>query len=275
MEYEVTPEIKKMVTFSSFNLAQENYLSSICKNRKMDLIFCRNVLMYFTYEWAAKVSANLSNSLSEDGWLVVSSCELSSQLFPQFTSINFPGAVLYRNGNKVSTQENSTLQLFKSSAFQPSSTLLSHLKIRQPSGAVKLPKKTIEDKTSSIRLLADQGSLKEALLICNETIETYKLSPRLYFLRASILQELDESNEAIVSLRKAIYIDPDYIMGHFTLGNLFTRIGKIKNADRYFKNVLDLLSRCAKDDILPESEGLSVKHIREIVLYNMKTQLTT
>src|SRR5450759_866299 len=81
-EYKIIPEIKKMVTFSSFNLTHENFLSSVCKNHKMDIIFCRNVLMYFTSEWAAKVSQNLFHSLSEEGWLVVSSCELSSNLFP-------------------------------------------------------------------------------------------------------------------------------------------------------------------------------------------------
>jgi len=77
-----------------------------------------------------------------------------------------------------------------------------------------------------------------------------------------------------VSLKQAIYIDPEYIMGHFTLGNLFIRQGNIRNAKRYFKNVLDLLSIYANDDILPESEGLSVKYIREIILSNMQTQLT-
>jgi chemotaxis protein methyltransferase CheR len=94
-EYEVIPEIKEMVTFSSFNLIQENYLSSICKNNKMDIIFCRNVLMYFTKDLMAKVSQNLFNALMKEGWLVVSSCELSSELFPQFIPANYPGAILY------------------------------------------------------------------------------------------------------------------------------------------------------------------------------------
>jgi hypothetical protein len=35
--------------------------------------------------------------------------------------------------------------------------------------------------------------------------------------------------------------------------------------------VLDLLGKCGNDDILPESEGLSVKYIREILFANMKT----
>ena len=134
---------------------------------------------------------------------------------------------------------------------------------------MKTREDTLNENKILIRLLADQGHLEEALSICNEAIASYKLAPGLYFLRASILQELDKSSEAIASLKQVIYIDPDYIMGHFALGNLFIRQGNAKNAKRYFNNTLELLSRCANDDILPESEGLSVKYIREIIFANM------
>ena len=152
--------------------------------------------------------------------------------------------------------------------------LLNPPTLQQSPANVKPAEESITDRIFAIRLLADQGHLGEALSICIEAIKFYKLSPGLYFLRASILQELDKSSEAIASLKQVIYIDPDYIMGHFALGNLFIRQGNAKNAKRYFNNVLDLLSRCSNDDILPESEGLSVKYIREIIFANMQTQLT-
>ena len=44
---EILPDIKKMVTFSYLNLVEDSYPSlSNCTNA-MDVIFCRNVLMYF------------------------------------------------------------------------------------------------------------------------------------------------------------------------------------------------------------------------------------
>ena len=54
------------------------------------------------------------------------------------------------------------------------------------------------------------------------------------------------------SLRQAIYINPDYVMGHLTLGNLSIMQGDSENAKQYFKNALDLLGRCVNDDFLPE-----------------------
>ncbi|MGD0755997.1 MAG: CheR family methyltransferase [Bacteroidales bacterium] len=288
LQYEIIPEIRKMVTFTCLSLVE---MSAISSTNTMDIIFCRNVLMYFTKEWVNKISQNLFHTLSEDGWFVVSSSELSSQVFPQFTPVNFPGAVLYRKGKDGSTHsynipsdeileplsdtallttEASTKMVVKAVAKVVAKVAAKEY----PQSIVKTPEESYTDKIFSIRLLANQGHLEEALSICNEAIASYKLSSGLYFLRASILQELDKSSEAIASLKQAIYIDPEYIMGHFTLGNLFIRQGNAKNAKRYFDNVLDLSGRCANDDILPESEGLSVKYIREIIFANMQTQLT-
>jgi chemotaxis protein methyltransferase CheR len=286
-QYEIIPEIKQMVTFTCLSLVE---MSAISNTNTMDIIFCRNVLMYFTKEWINKISQDLFHCLSEDGWFVVSSCELSSNIFPQYTPVNFPGAVLYRKGKNGSTYlcnitSDEIQKPLSDIAFlttEASSKMVEkevakvvekEVAKEYPQSIVKTPEKSYTDKIFAIRLLANLGHLEEAISICNETIAAYKLTSGLYFLRASILQELDKNSEAIASLKQAIYIDPDYIMGHFALGNLFTRQGNAKNAERYFNNVLDLLSRCAIDDILPESEGLSVKYIREIIIANMQTQL--
>lgn len=306
-EYEVIPEIKEMVTFSSFNLARGNYITSISENNKMDVIFCRNVLMYFTGEWATRVSQNLFDLLTVDGWLVVSSCELSSDLFPKLIPVNFPGSVVYRKGKEelITSSLHSYLDhnqlLFNNlqSAVQSPVVLNQLLSVDNTlnpfdeagqnifgppnqiepelaeNAKTQLLSKIREDNLkvskTSIRFLADKGHLEEALLICNDAIFNNKLTPGLYYLRANILQEQDKFNDAIKSLKQAIYIDPDYIMGHFTLGNIFIRRGIIKKAKQYFNNALELLKKMSNDDIPAESEGLSVNHLRGIILSTLLT----
>ena len=306
---EIIPEIKKMVTFSTFNLSQENFLSTICKNQKMDIIFCRNVLMYFTDAWVSKISQNLFNSLTEGGWLIVSSYELSSNMFPQFTPVNFPGAVLYHKGKEeFSTSDiyshDSHSQLFISSlpSFTPEKKVVKQLLISEnpnnsalgkdgydkmgtlihtntslketlePQPQLKSREDILNENKVSIRLLASQGHLEEALSICNDAIESDKLELDLYFLRASILQELNKSHEAIKSLKQAIFIDPNYIIGHLTLGNLFKQQGNFKNAKRHFINALELLNTVPNDELSVEYDGFTVKYIKEIILDNLHTQ---
>ncbi|MCX6844856.1 MAG: protein-glutamate O-methyltransferase CheR [candidate division WOR-3 bacterium] len=92
----ILPEVRQMVEFAYLNLAEDNYPSPMNNTNAMDVVFCRNVLMYFAPERARQVGQNLHCSLIDGGWLVVSSCELSEQLFPQFACVRFPDAIVYR-----------------------------------------------------------------------------------------------------------------------------------------------------------------------------------
>ena len=99
--FEIIPHIKEMVTFSYHNLAEDTYPSILNNTNAMDIIFCRNVLMYFTPGCAKKVIDNLNHSLVDNGWLIVSPSETSHVLFSQFTTIDYPGAILYRKAGNV------------------------------------------------------------------------------------------------------------------------------------------------------------------------------
>ena len=299
--FEIIPEIKNMVTFANLNLTEDVFPLQFNNTYAMDIIFCRNVLMYFTDEWISKISQNIFHSLTKNGWFVVSSCELSSQVFPHFNSVNFPGAIFYRKSKKgiLSSIKVPSIDFigqvdFPKLADRPvsaetvlhntnlaSDTLFNFSKLtiatEQENATTYIPESEVTSETepvnitiSKIRVLANQGHLPEALSLCNDEIAVDKLSIGLYFLRASILQELDNPIEAIASLKQAIYLDPNFIMGHFALGNLFIKQGKPKNSKRHFNNVLDLLSTLNNEDILSETDGLSVKHLREIILANMQ-----
>jgi len=298
--YKIIPEIRDMVTFANLNLTEDIFPSQINTNA-MDIIFCRNVLMYFTEEWVNKISENFFHSLNEDGWFVVSSCELSSNVFPNFIPVNYPGAILYHKRHKdlltsikpyshVLVPDNNFNLTTNQSFFEEpvlNSTINDSDTSVYPTIPVKVPEndftvipiaesEVIQDKVpvtiyvSEIRLLANKGCLQEALNLCNEGIAGDKLSIGLYSLRASILQELNKHCEAIASLKQAIYLDPNFIIGHFALGNLFIREGKTKNAKMHFKNVINLIGAFVDEDIIPESDGLSVKYIKDIIMANME-----
>jgi chemotaxis protein methyltransferase CheR len=282
--YEILPEIRNMVTFSNLNLTEDIFPSFTNNTDAIDIIFCRNVLMYFTEDWICNITRNFFHSLRQDGWFVVASCELSSQRFPQFRTVNFHGAVLYQKASK----EFSPSVIIPSFVSDRGISLPKPTNLQVPTETVITPFipepivetlqvisdfKSIEKDSSTdskIRFLANRGDLSEALTLCNEGIESDKLATGLYFLRASILQELDKTIEAVASIKQAIYLDPNFIMGHFVLGNINLQEGKHKQAKRYFNNVLNLLKSCAADDILPESEGLSAKYMLEIILPNMQ-----
>jgi chemotaxis protein methyltransferase CheR len=93
---EIKPAIRKMVAFSYFNLVEDKYPSLLNEPNALDLIFCRNVLMYFAPDQAKRVIQRFHRCLLDGRWLVVSGTEVSHLLYSPFSTVNFPGAILYR-----------------------------------------------------------------------------------------------------------------------------------------------------------------------------------
>jgi chemotaxis protein methyltransferase CheR len=93
---EISPDVKKMVTLSYLNLAEDAFPSLSNNTNAMDVILCRNVLMYFSVEQARKVIGNFHRCLIDGGWLIVSPSETSQLLFSQFQTVSFPEATLYQ-----------------------------------------------------------------------------------------------------------------------------------------------------------------------------------
>jgi chemotaxis protein methyltransferase CheR len=62
----------------------------------MDLILCRNVLIYFSQDTTQRVVGRLYDALADGGWLVVGHAEPSQTTFRSFVTHNFPGTVIYQ-----------------------------------------------------------------------------------------------------------------------------------------------------------------------------------
>lgn len=310
--FEIIPHIKELVTFSYLNLAEDTYPSLLNNTNAMDIIFCRNVLMYFAPDRAKRVVENFRRSLVEGGWLIVSPSETSHILFSQFTPINLPGAILYRKAELTKQvtetwsqkpwiwfQESVAEEIepsinvgeidAKPPIVDPPSLSLPELPKSKP---VLNPYKEVlalytqgcyaeaAEKISLIlsenpndaeamallaRLFANQGKLREALGWCERAISADKLSPTFRYLFATILQEQARHEEAVNSLRQALYLDPNFVLAHFMLGNLARQQQKFKESERHFANALTILRAYPRGEALPESDGMTAGRLAEII----------
>ena len=139
--YTILPEIKKLVTFAHINLVEDVFPSLATDTNAMDMIFCRNVLMYFTLPQTRKVVQRLHNSLIEGSWLVVSPTEASQSTFSRFIPVNFPGAILYQKSNMAdrSSQSLAPAMLDEATEFRtpPLEVILPRMP-QQPTGSSSL-----------------------------------------------------------------------------------------------------------------------------------------
>lgn len=279
--YEVHELIRKRVTFAYLNFADDVYPSVTNNTHSMDVIFCRNVLMYFSAERAKKAVENLYRSLLDGGWLIVSPTETSNSLFSAFTAVEFPGVVLYQKRVGVEPRiaaagypipvcvappGNSDLPLVSESIAAEVTRSVSVN--APPPEAVHATTKQDDSPNSPAfmaRACANQGQLTEAVKWCEQAIAADKLNPVNQYLLATIQQELGWNAAAMQSLQRALYLDPDFVLAHFVLGNLCQLQGRRHEAERYFDNALALLHAFPHDAPLPESEELTAGRLMEII----------
>lgn len=96
--FELRPDIRRRVEFEPLNLALDAFPSLHNRTNGLDLIFCRNVLMYFSPAQVERVLAGFQRALVDGGHLVVGVCESALLAGMGFEARAFPGVTVYRKG---------------------------------------------------------------------------------------------------------------------------------------------------------------------------------
>jgi len=112
---------------------------------------------------------------------------------------------------------------------------------------------------------ANLGRFGEARQCCEAAIAADKLRAPSHYLLSIILLEQGQLAEATAALKRALYIDHDFVLAHFALGNLNRQTGRKKDSERDFANALHLLEKRDPHEVLPEAEGMTAGRLAEII----------
>ena len=255
--FEIAPSIRRMVTFSCLNLVEDVYPALANHTNAMDLIFCRNVLMYFSREQLRRVVTKLNRSLNEGGRLVVSATESSREWFAGFTPAELPGIALFRKETPppvIAPIAPAILPDAPPRAIETPAPL-----------ATKAPQIVAPTDGADARRLANAGRFAEALAACDRALAADKLVAAHHYLRGVILQEQNALDEAAAALQRALYLDPNFAVAHFALGHLRLRQSRADDALRCFANARGALRGCAPECVLPEADGITAGRLLEIL----------
>ena len=312
--YALAARFKRLVNFDYLNLAEDCYPSIDNHTNGIDIILCRNVLMYFEAAVAAAVVGKLQRALVDGGWLIVSPTETSPTLFAQFAMRQFPDVIVYRKAERSASPLPSSPSLPFLPSFPPSFPLSwpepaaskapewleqAALPERLPlvpelpriipttpyqaalaayaegayervaallaAEAGKDPDKEPRTLALLARACANQGRLLDASRWCEAAVAADKFNPGLRYLLASVLEEQGLPAPAMTALKQALYLDQDFVLAHFALGNLYRRLDKPVLARKHFANARQLLRRQPSDAALPDAEGLTAGRLGEII----------
>jgi chemotaxis protein methyltransferase CheR len=314
--FEIAPHIRQMVQFCQLNLIDDNYPASLNVYDSMDIVLCRNVLMYFNEQARNNALKKMSNVLIENGWLITGPAESGFVNLDELTSVRFPNALYHRKGPPRKIIENKKPFPFKRDGYyarpivpthaarrltdRNQSRRISDRKISRPPETPKydMYQEALNDynrgayaqsmerllrivsqgannnnsflmKTESMILLAKSyaniGELEQARNWCEKAIASEKLNPEIYYLLSTIFQSSGDIDESVRSLKQSIYLDPEFIMAHFTLGMLLLQKKMHAESRKSMQNALSLLKLTDADEIPPFSEGMSAGRLIETI----------
>ncbi len=309
--YELIPEVRRMVTFAQFNLAENNYPTYETNTAFMDLILCRNVMMYFTESATIKIVERFYDALTDGGWLVVGHSEHSLSIYRRFQVRNYPHAILYQRTGQptalpadwewltASPKEDRTTPLsvpapvgasppsppeadsqvpgasnsersLVPGTFERAQELLDYGRSEEARDMLLELIKARPHHAPTCALLgrayANLGCWQEAERWCRQAIRFDKLALHAYYILALVLHHQGKLDQAIGAMKKVVYIDRNYVPGHFGLADLYRSKGQLPQAQKSLNNARRLLEARAAEELIPDSGGITVGRLREAII---------
>ncbi len=286
-------DIKRTVKFKPFNLAKFPFSEGL-RNQKFDLIICRNVLIYFSFNLANKVVDAFGEMIRPGSYLLVG----HSEAFPSLSKLDViysnatyyyrynskpgeladrfsitPGPSLSIPGIGVKTVVPASNQKIAKFGLTGQHMPVSEEPSRKPRQIEKIKhpiKETggldIDTLLQEAREQVNEGNIKETYeMLTVLSNGRGKLDNRVYFFRAIVADQYGKTKEAVKSLKQSIFLDKNFVIGHFYLGVIHHRDGQYKAALRSFRNTRNLLKNLDYDFELEGAEGMNAGRLKEIV----------
>ena len=299
-DYVLAPEIQKMVSFEERNLVDEDPL--FWKSLACDVVFCRNVLMYFTPETARSVVGRISQALVPRGFLFLGHAETLRGITPDFHLCHTHDTFYYQQRDDFEADMMQLDSLPDASSVSPVQAAPwhkhshPHQPVSQPDltrawdlnlvlEAVRqerfadaleligsLPADSHEDPDALLLravLLTNHGRVNESEEVCKRLLDLDELNAGAHYLMALCSEHEGDANRAIEHGLTAIYLDPSFAMPHLHLGILAKRSGDTVSAQRELGKARVLLASEDASRILLFGGGFS----RDALLQLCRTQL--
>jgi len=295
--YRIDERISSLVIFQPLNLKSDPYPSPFYGTTDLDIILCRNVTIYFRPETIRKVIHKFYDCLREGGFLITGAAEYSRQIYQDFEARIFPDTVIYQKASPkkhlLSPISISPLPPLPAIPQTPSFHAIKgeHTKSGQKNGArdgveeaVKLVSQGKVDNALVLlaseaqkrprdcrvcfllgQIAADRRHLREATYWLSRAIALEPLHLWAHYLLALSWIEESKIDEALQSLKKTVYIEPNFALGHFYLGRIYKKQGQIKKANKSFAAAKSLLASASFSETLQGAEEMTPRQLLALV----------
>jgi chemotaxis protein methyltransferase WspC len=231
--YELATAVRERVRFQAGNLLAANFLANA---EAYDVIFCRNVLIYFDAPTQERVIGTLARLLAPDGTLFVGPSEAFLVRSSGFVSAKHARAFAYHKLRMPAPMPRpeqpqrrkakpSSAPIAKPRSNPPPAPLL-----KVVGDELRADKATIELELA--RRVADAGRLEEAAQACELHLKEHGATAGAYYLLGLVHDANGHPRRAAECYRKVIYLEPNHLEGLMHLGLLTEKQGDTAAARR-------------------------------------------
>jgi chemotaxis protein methyltransferase WspC len=200
--WRLSKSVQMHVRFQQGNLFSDDLLAG---SERFDVIFCRNVLIYFDRETQDRAVGVLRRLKAPQGLVFVGPSETSLLLSHDFEPVKASLAFAFKARDAVaSAKKKLRVRVTTLPHIQPSAA--------PPVSVAPRPESKARDKANSLHratALADAGRFAEAAASCEEHIRRYGPAAEAFRLQAMIFAGAGNPDSAAANYRSALYLDPN------------------------------------------------------------------
>lgn len=278
----VRREVREITDFMFHNLIKEPYPYAFLE--AWDIIFCRNVTIYFNPESTRRVIENFFRSLVPGGYLFVGHSETLYNMNPGFEVVRFGDVFVYQKPERaldVNTQRNATAPRGKSGETRETKVIKSSTKSDAHDGKPKAtkhdaratrasasapreidahearaesllpePEANLRTQLKEALALIDADRLSEAAPLVDELVARNPLSAEAHYLKGLFERKAGRLTEALEFFKKSAYLDSDFGPSFMEAGNVLCELGKYEQAIKYYQTAAETLKKTSNKQFL-------------------------
>ena len=246
--YHLINDVKEMVKFEYYNLMEQGKPLLGQQIWNFDIIFCKNVLIYFDLEGQRKVLETLSKNLSHDGFLFVGHSESLQYLDVPFVLDRHKDTFFYRKiqpEKNKKTSYSSSARVFslkgeedfaEKNPLQESGQAFhiteGQMNLTHGKGKVQVSVQEGNEGKWGVHLKAaceafDEERYEDAQQILEGFTRNNQIDSDALLLLGRVHLELGENDKAIEDLIAALEVNPLIAEARFLLGVIYFNIGRM------------------------------------------------
>jgi chemotaxis protein methyltransferase CheR len=291
--FQARKELRNMIEFSRHNMVAESLPIEVFGT--CDVIFCRNVIIYFTHQTAKHVIELFFDILNPGGYLFLGHSETLWKMSAKYSLVEMGDAFIYKkslpraiNGRRFiadrrmrevplppDVKEDRRKQQGRRGVQQPQDLAMdgnAKAGADTEKSAISADEalEDVRELHGRCRKLIDLGEFNKAVDCLEEAVNGQSTHAESYYLLGLAREKLEDYTGASDAFSKAIYCDDSHSLSFFHLANVLEQLGRLKEAVREYRNASKSLSGDAPDRWEQDLEAFDLESLVDLCQWKIE-----